>query len=176
MGHQFSYYLTKSDTRAAIERICRCGDYVILHSSSPEPKPRILPDIDIEENGQPWLFLRIARREDLELIRMAEVPEQHHWTVDDQSPVIEFGRCYLERNYLRKARIYYQPDYLAKNSHRLLRKSEAFLDWAKCVFTTMKRNLTYDSERSAYIGQDALDFMKSGGVLVEPWEKVPGEK
>jgi len=91
MGQQVNFYLSPADLRALEERIRKCGEFLILHSRSPEAKPRIVSSLDFEENGEKWLFFFLVRPAELASIQMHEVAKQNYWAIDDlHSPVVEF--------------------------------------------------------------------------------------
>lgn len=175
MGHQFNYYLTSTDLRDAIDRTRRCGDCVLLHYRSLEPKPRILSDADFREAGTLYFSFWLVRTEDLLSIRMREVPSQHYWSIDDKSAVIELGACGLRGNYMRRSRAFYEDAYYNADG-RAVSKPQPFLDWAKCIFAAMKRTLKYDRVCYAYIGRNTLAWVKNGGQLVEAWKKIDSDR
>jgi len=167
MGHQITFYLTPSDLEGAMKRIAACGDFVILHSRSPQSQPRVISTVDFEEEGKPWLYFYITRPEYLRLIKMREVPAQKYWAVDSlRSPVVELNRSTFDGKKIGEGRLYFQDSYYDE-AGRKVSKSQPFLEWAKCTLAAMKKTLTQDTSRDTYVGIDAISITKNQGGLLK---------
>jgi len=165
MGHQVNFYIDPADTVALEKQLEKLGPLRILHSRSPRPEPRIVESVNVEENGEPWLFLYLVRPEDLPAVVTREVPAQGHWKIDvHESPVVEFQRCFFDGKILRRGRVYYLDGfYDAQNQWQ--DKPAAFRTWAKAVLANTKKALKkHDAD---YIGPGAEKWLASGdGKLV----------
>jgi len=168
MGQQVNFYLTPTDLQAAEERIRKCGDFLVLHSRSPESKPRIVPGIDFEENGQKWLFFFLVRPIDLASVIVREVPKQKYWGLDVlRSPILEFSICFFDGAQIRQGRIYFQTQYYDEN-RQLVAKSDSFLKWARCILGATKKTLHRDPTQGVYIGPDTKTWVEQkGGTLLK---------
>jgi hypothetical protein len=156
MSQQISFYMTPTDLRAAMKRIADCGDFVILHSRSPQSQPHVLSTDEFEDRGKPWLYFYITRPEFLRSIKMREVPAQGYWAIDSlRSAVIELNRCFYDGSQLKVGRLFFDTSYYDETDQKVA-KPESFLAWAKCVLAATKKTLKRDASRSAYIGLDAL--------------------
>lgn len=165
MGHQVNFYLDPSDT-TAVEHVLRSlGPFYVLHSRSPAPEPRVFESLNVEENGQPWLFLYLVRPEDLHAVVTTHVPAQGYWSVDVlDSPVVEFDRCFFDGAILRRGRLYYVDGFYDARQ-QWQDKPESFRTWAKAVLAKTKKMLK--RRNSDYIGSGAEAWLaSSGGKLV----------
>ena len=168
MGQQVNFYATPNDLKAAEERIRQCGDYLVLHARSPQSKPRIVPSVDFEENGKKWLFYYLVKPDDLASVQTREVAKQDYWTIDDlRSPVVEFTSSFFDGAKMRPGRVYFQDRYYADNG-QLVTKPESYVKWAKSILVAVKKELQRDTALDAYIGPDALNWVKQqGGTLLK---------
>lgn len=158
--------MTPKDTDLVEARLQQRESFVVLHSDSTVASPRMLDSIDFNENGSPWLFLFLARPEDVDQIVTTYVPNQNHWTIDSlRSPVIELTRSFFDSQTLRRGRVYYVDGFYGSDQ-TWTEKDATFKKWAKSIFSTMKRCLR--RRGSDYIGDDALSWLESsGGKLIE---------
>lgn len=145
MGHQIRFYLSEND-KSRFEELLLSEDAVILHNRSPGPAPRILKSLDLIENGQRWYFFNLARVQDLDAIKIKEVPTQGYWVIEDlPSPVIEFSRCVVAEDAIKQGRLYYtDSDY--DRSGLLVTKSPEFREWAKKILSKARRSLKFDKK------------------------------
>jgi hypothetical protein len=158
MGHQVNFHATPDDI-ANIERTIGLLEPMdILHSRSPLAAPRIVPSVNIIENGQRWLFFFLVRRCDLGEVLLEHVPAQGHWSIDQlRSPVVQFNSCYFDRCILRRGRMYYVDGYFGENG-LWTEKPESFRLWAKALLKATKKVLKRHGNE--YIGQDALTWLQ----------------
>jgi hypothetical protein len=168
MGHQITFYMTPSDLESAMKRIAACGDFVILHSRSPESHPRVISTIDFVEEGRPWLYFYVTHIEYLQLIKMREVPAQRYWAIDSlRSPVVELNRSSFDGKNIGEGRFYFEDSYYDEGGQKVS-KPTGFLGWAKCTLAAAKRTLKRDRARDAYVGVEALSAIKhQGGALIK---------
>jgi hypothetical protein len=165
MGHQVNFYLDPFDTLSLEQTIRTVEPLLVLHSRSPRSEPRVVESASIEEDGQPWLFAFLVRREDLQSVVTRHVPAQGYWTIDVlKSPVIEFNRCFFDCTVLRRGRLYYVDGYYNANQ-TWEDKEDGFQQWAKTVLTRTKKVLK--KYKGDYIGTGADAWhSSSGGKLV----------
>lgn len=162
MGKQTSFYLTPGDT-TRLESILRsCGPMEVIHSRAPSSSPRAFPTLQVQEHGQDWLFLFLARKEDVPHILMKEVPAQNYWAIDSlRSPVVEFTRSFFDGARLRAGRVHYDEGFYDA-AGLWVKKPESFLEWAECVFRILKRNLK--KAGNYYVGEDAARLKAEDAV------------
>src|SRR5215207_8977384 len=114
MGHQITFYMNPTDIRDVENKICGLGSMIILHSNSSYPKPRVVDSLNFTENGQRWLYFRLVRPQELNLVRMQEIPARSMWSVDSlNSPVVEFHCGFFNGELLRDGRVYWLDDFYA---------------------------------------------------------------
>lgn len=167
MGQQVRFYLTLKDLHAIEKCIHKCGEYLVLHSRSPNKKPRIVPSLNFEEYGERWLSFRLVRPDDLAFIRMRHVSEQNYWAIDRlRSPVVEFSSGFFDGVKMRHGRLYFQTRYFGKNDELLI-KPDPFVKWARCVLAAVKKALHRHPTRHAYVGPDTMIWVEQkGGILL----------
>lgn len=165
MSRQLSFYLTPADMRTAVGRISECGEIVLLHSRSTQPRP--LPAIDFAENGQPCPNLVVTRPSLLDAIVLREVELQGYWSVDIlRSPAIELRVSSYDGQKIGEGRLYFETSYFSQ--YGKVNKPEAFLSWASCVLKAFKKTLKRNARMGAYVGLDALSQSLSGQGVLSP--------
>jgi|SRR6185369_13203633 hypothetical protein len=163
MGRQLVFYLGPSDMEELEARLKKLEDPLILHSRSPEPKPRIVESTDFKENGRRWLYFYLVRPDDVSAIDFEEVPEQRYWSMDvSSSPVVELTTCYFDGKVLKRGRLYYTEGSYGDDDH-WVEKPEAFKSWAKQLLSAARKTLKLDRDVSAYVGPEAV-ALKAKGV------------
>jgi hypothetical protein len=163
VGHQINFYISPKEME---QRLRNLGPLAIIHSRSASASPRILTSLDVEEEGRPWLFLFLARPEDLRGVVLKNVPSQGYWIVDVlRSPAIEFTRCFFDGRILRRGRAYWVDGFYG-DDQSWVDKGSAFKSWAASARSAIKKHLKRHG--TDYIGRDALSWLNSsGGQLVQ---------
>lgn len=172
MGQQVNFYLTPKDVDVVAECIRKCGDYLVLHSRSPNPKSRIVPSFNFKENGEQWRYFNLVRPDDLAAVKTYYIPEQKYWMIDHSKhcPVLEFNSCYYDGEKMRRGRLYFQTRYFGEN-RELVTQPDSFLKWARRVLAAIKKPLQYDPDRGVYIGPDTMKWVEEkGGRLLRSGE------
>ena len=167
MGHQILFYLADKDILGLKDNILEANQTVILLSRSRGPFSESVPSIDLITNGKRQYFFYLVREVDLDSVITKEVPGQGYWTIDDLcSPVIELTLGRIEKDVIRRGRLYYNDNYY-DSTGKLVNKSSDFLKWANRIFASAKSWLTYDREVSSYVGKEAQELRKSGIKFVQ---------
>lgn len=165
MGHQVNFYLCPTDLRSIECTLREVGPLTILHSRSSNPKPRNVESLELNENGQLWLYFYLVRPEDIRSVTMTHIPAQAYWTVDVlRSPVVEFNRCFFDEIVLRRGRLYYIDKFYGSDGTTLEKPME-FVTWAKSLLLTTKKALKRHG--SDYIGPDAKEWLLSSEGSLE---------
>jgi hypothetical protein len=105
--------------------------------------------------GKTWLTLFLCRPEDVDALRLREVPAHRYWTIDVLSePVLEFSRPYCDGTVMRRGRLFYQRgDYRQAGTWHA--KPEAFVRWADSVLRVARTTLLRDASLDGYLGPEA---------------------
>lgn len=164
MGRQVTFFLTPNDTDRLMAQLSLCSPFLILHSRSQLPTPKVVPSVNVREGDQDWLYFLLIRESDLEGVKLKEVSAQHYWSIDVlRSPVIEFNRCFFDGRILRRGRIWYETGFYGLNREWIC-KSADFITWAEKLLKTTRKCLTKDG--SNLLGQGAKELVENGeGVL-----------
>ncbi|WP_437875551.1 hypothetical protein [Sorangium sp. So ce513] len=165
MGRQVTFFAAPDDIAQLQHRIGDIEPMCILHDRSPTAKPRVLPTLDVAEDGQSLLFYFLVREIDLAQVVTRHVPAQGYWTVDVlRSPVVEFDGCFFDGTVLRRGHVYYVEGFYGENDE-WIEKPEGFRSWAKRVLKATKKCLK--RRGSDYIGAAAAEWLAQGdGKLV----------
>jgi hypothetical protein len=165
VGKQVTFLLLPGDLIALETKIALLEPFVVLHSRSPSSEPKKLSAMGPGQSNEDWLHLFLVRPDDLRNVVSQHVRAQGYWTVDPLlSPVIEFQRCFFDGSQIRRGRAYLNETFYDSN-RTLVRKSEAFLYWARNVLDVIRRGLT--RQGSDYIGSEAKIWLAGGGSLVD---------
>lgn len=160
MGRQINFYLTPTDTQE-LERFLRIREPLcVLHSRSPVNEPQVLQTTDLIQGGKQWLFFKLVRSTDIDQVLMEYVPAQGYWTIDElRSPVIEFNRCYIDDQALRRGRLYYTEKFYGADG-AVVEKPEEFRAWAQALFRSTKKYLK--KKDVDYFGPEAEHLIALG--------------
>jgi hypothetical protein len=110
--------------------------------------------------GEEILSILIARRVDIPEIDFRPVPGRDVFSCDPEiSPVIEFGRCYQTKRFIRAGRFYRIDEYW--DAQNLRNKPRAFIDWGERLFSIAKASLT-KVEQGCFAGPEAVAMRQSG--------------
>jgi hypothetical protein len=85
----------------------------------------------------------------------------------DQSELIELSRSYVTDAEIGYGNLRYLPRFSGLDGV-LHDKDPVFVDWAKGVFQTIKRALTFDKRLDAYLGADAGVKIETGVLRIRP--------
>ena len=162
MGHQIACYLSIEDSILLSESVLQPNDDVILKDRSRGPYPEVVASPDLVEHGNRNYLFYFAQIATLDSSVMTEVPTQGYWAFETLfSPVVELTLGRFDGAVLRRSRLYY-TDSFYDDKRTLVTKPEAFLVWAKQIFTKSRRLLTYDSGLKSYLGPHAAQMRDSG--------------
>jgi hypothetical protein len=163
---QVNFFLTQVDQANLLNQFRAKRDFVVVRSRAQDGHLSLLDSAEVKEMGIEALQVHLARPVDLEAIQLNLVPNQPYMTINVlKSPVIEFDRCYQADGILRRGRLYFVTAYYSAGT--LIRKEEAFLNWASDLLTLTRRNLTKEPGSSFYLGADAFRAKESGTKLGE---------
>jgi len=160
MSHQVNFYLLPEDLSEVEERLYELGPYVILRDRSSTSKPKVVDTLNLREEGRQWLYLYLARPEDVDSVITKYIPTQGYWSLDESaSQVVELNGCFFDGQILRRGRLYYQDGRYGADGEWQDRP-EAFRKWARSVLAKTKKLLRYvDSD---YIGPNAAAWLAGG--------------
>ena len=167
MGHQLNFYLTEQDSQRFESELLAGEDSLIIHNRSRGPFPRVVESTDLVDQGQREVFSFLARRTDLDLVVMKEIPTQGYWTIDDlRSPVVQLIRSVCDRDQIKRGRLFYDASYYDQTG-KLVSKDTEFIKWAKGTFSRARRLLTYNRQLGAYLGAEAVELSDKGARFVD---------
>jgi hypothetical protein len=168
MSKQFRFYLLPSDIERLLDQLRAQVAFKLISTLSPVFSPAELQSPFSEYVFRPTKTKFINA--DCYLvpstgaeIKMEYLPKRERWAVSESSEVIQFSGCDYDGTVLRIGRFYFQTDQLIGDA--IWPKRQEFLKWADQVFCATKRLLTYSKTLSAYVGEDAAGWERSGGTL-----------
>jgi len=173
MSKQFYIYLLPSDVESLIRTLRSKLEIALIQPSSPRPVP-VQVESPICKGG---LELKTATvRADCYItpakgadIKMRYIPALSHWSVEDESEVIEFRGCEFDGTVLVRGRLYFQNDFLLQDM--IAPKRKEFLTWADKVFRLAKKSLRRSKTLDVYVGEHAEKWKQEGGRFA--WMVTP---
>lgn len=163
MGRQIGFYMLPQDEAEFIAHVCASPLNVIMldrSSTHDMPTMKALP-----VTNEPWIRTEVMLRNDSHDPRLIISNAGPELFVVDlfNSEVIEFSRCTMERDVLRRGRLWIDTTF-TDNDGKVLQKSKAFISWYGSVVRWIKKN--YDLRPSGYyVGPHAQVWAKNGGQL-----------
>jgi hypothetical protein len=160
-GKQFSFFLGQNDQGGFEEALRASGDIAFLKIWPRSPQPEELPTSHVLAMGEEILDLWIARREDIHKVEFRCVKGRDVFSCDPViAPVIQFGRCFVTGRFIRAGRLHRVDKYWNPNN-QLVRKPDAFIDWANRLYKLAQASLT-KIEQGCYAGAEAMELRKAG--------------
>jgi hypothetical protein len=172
MSKQFYVYLLPADVESLVGTLKSQLDVSLIHPSSSGPFPvevesPISKDALMLKEGAARVNCFITRKD--ADIKMRFVPALSHWSVEDESEVIEFRGCEFDGRVLVRGRLYFQNDFLLQDM--IAPKRAEFLAWADKVFRLAKKSLRRSKALDAYVGEHAEKWKQEGGRFA--WMVTP---
>lgn len=163
-SRQLNFYISISDQLLFEQAIKSCGVFYALKSRSTSPRGVILRDTLIASFGREPLRIILATRKDYKNIRYSQVGADSEFSADVvYMPVIEFDRCYVGDNYIRRGRLYVFFEHYDASGN-VVPKAPDFVKWAQCVFSSIKRVLIRMPD-GRYAGAGAISLRDQGWSL-----------
>jgi hypothetical protein len=154
VGKQTSLFLLPDDYSELQTAIESCGPAAFLPDPLPGDGLTTIKSIALssEEMGKVNLRVFVARTADLGKIKLRSIPNLAIHAVNEQeSPVIEFVRCYYTGTLLRRGRVYVGTD-----------ANSDFREWARAVFKALSKLLTRDRiGGGVYMSRRVVDWKRS---------------
>lgn len=140
---QINFYLMPEDA-IEIDKYLQQNNLILL--AQPMPDCNLLSVDSIQALEARNLKIRsvkyIARREDIEKIKLEFVETQNHYIIDVlNSPVIEIWfPAFLNNEKRKRGRVYYVKTYLDRESKKEILKNHEFLKLAEDTFKWIRKN------------------------------------
>lgn len=151
MGRQIIFFLAEDD-EAPFETLLRSLGPLTILSTDPA-SPMQVNSTRIKQMGKEHLTLFLAQ---------TEYDRRLSWIDLQQLPVIEFGRCYREPNFIRSGRLYFVPRYYDKDDVAVS-KQESFVAWGDALIRKARRWMKR-VDGISYAGPAAFRAAQSGAV------------
>jgi hypothetical protein len=164
MSKQFYVYLLPVDVEALVDTLKSRLDVSLIQPSSSGPFPVELESpvckgaLMLKEGAVRVNCFITPKNAN---IKMRFVPALSHWSVEDESEVIEFRGCEFDGSVLLRGRFYFQNDFLLQDM--IAPKRTEFLAWADKVFRLAKKSLRRSKTLDAYVGEHAEKWKQEGG-------------
>jgi hypothetical protein len=170
MGRQFRFFISPLDANQLVQELRRRFGVKLLLENAPDQDAFEIEfpyRLNLEgaskaatPNSIPSFYLappfgRIDRN---------YYPKPDRWIIDTSSEGIQFSGCKLSGIHLEIGRFYYQHDVLM--NMEILPKRADFVRWAEQVFRAAKSLLQYEPALMAYVGKEAIEFRKQGGLFI----------
>jgi hypothetical protein len=165
MGHQVNFFILPGDLPAIEAAVLATGDVCFLEDRTLAPAPMHIT-FSPGETGRRPLTAYIARRQDLEAVKMRYVTQQDCWVIDDAgSPVMEFFTGFFDGIVLRRGRAYFASDL----RFRPQLPDPGFVKWGDLVLARIKKLLIRVPEISSfcYFSPAALAWIRQDGIAAD---------
>jgi hypothetical protein len=140
MGRQIQLYFSPQDVdEFATKMVAKCGAVLLPHrlsSNLAQPVDSITRDTGsgLRSNGY------LVRGEDLERVRLREIPSPGYWAVDEvRSPVIEFDGGFFDHSKILRGRLYFTTSYYDLADQHVV-KEPGFVQWADRILAAGRRH------------------------------------
>ena len=151
---QLNFFLNMDDQIALNSKFVDCDEMVFCKYQSCNNEPELVDTTLIENMGSEPLKVIILNRHDVNKIVFRRVEGKNLYSIDIlRSPVIEYSRCYLTEDFIRRGRLYFAKDYYDENG-LLIEKDSKFVAWAKRVVKEVRVDLAFEKP-SNYYGKGA---------------------
>ena len=160
-GCQVNFYLGPSDQEPFEGALRKAGEIVVLKYLSSSAAPECQRGTVISRMGEEPLRVLLARPEDVDAIRFEPVRGRQEYSCSSSAaPIIEFDRCFVSGDFIRRGRLYYLPRHYDAAAKPLV-KPAAFLSWARRLLKRARASLQM-IEHNDYAGPDALRLREAG--------------
>lgn len=167
MGKQTQLFFAPQDVDEFVAKVADHGAVLLPHrlpTNNAEPVDSITRDTGSGLRSLGYL----VRNEDLEKVRLREIPSQGCWAVDElRSPVIEFDGGFFDRSKILRGRLYFTTAYYDLAGQHV-EKDAAFVRWADRVLAAGKRHGERNKALSATVGPHAQTLQVQGCELRAP--------
>ncbi len=165
MSKQLHIYALPSDVQRVMSQLGDKLNVVMLSPTSSRPEPvwldsPIRKTSYLQSDSSTSVACCLAR-DGMAEIRFKHYPGQALWHVADDSEVITCSGCDFDGKVLVRGRLYCLTDTLV--GQEIIAKRSEFVHWTDCVYRFVKGALQRSRELDAYVGQDAMVWMREGG-------------
>jgi hypothetical protein len=165
-SRQLNFFLTQADQERLIKTLLEIEDFSIVESIALGKLPKILESASIKEMGNERLKVFLLNNGDMKNLVLTEYPNQPYKFVDVvRSPAIEFVRCYVEENIIRRGRFYFVKEYIDNGVPK--KKPDPFLEWGNQLLKLCRMHLIQSADNLVYLGPEALKLKERGWHLVQ---------
>jgi hypothetical protein len=166
MGRQVNFYMLPEDQLEFEAWLRAKGDVCFINQPLRTEEIEVIPTLIVPEMGKTWLGVYLAQRTDLENILVKYVASQNYWLIDDnQSPVVEFGRCYFDGSILGRGRLYFRTGFYSDEEQE---KEKQFINWADKILKWIRTHYNRDPKTGYYIGPHAKKWILHKGGQLRP--------
>jgi hypothetical protein len=168
MGKQIQLYFAPRDVDEFVAKmVAKRGAVLLPHrlrSNLAEPVDSITRDTGSGLRSDGYL----VRREDLERVRLREIPSQGYWAVDEvRSLVIEFDGGFFDHSKILRGRLYFTTPYYDQAGQHVS-KEPAFVEWADRVLAAGRRHGVRSKLLGATVAAHAQALHHQGCELRAP--------
>jgi len=111
--------------------------------------------------GSEPLGIFLVKKSHLQKVKFRKLENLNVFVIDTlTSPVIEYSRCFVSDEIIRRGRFYFIKSYIDEEGGVVTKDAE-FLSWADRIYRRSKADLEYDG-KSAYYGSNTLSDIRDG--------------
>lgn len=141
-SRQLNFYLNLSDQHLFDQMLRADGQTKLCRYQTEQASPCFLKSSIIRKMGEEPLKIVLVRKSDIEDIQYRKIRDRNIYSIDTlRSPVIEYSRCYVGDNVIRRGRLFFVKTYY-DDKDVLIKKSSDFLAWANQMLGDARYSLT----------------------------------
>jgi len=158
---QLNFYLNLADQAAVDLGLAKLNNVVFCKMESTNKQLQILESsLNLAMGSEP-LKIAIVKRTHLKKVKFRKLENLNVFKIDSlTSPVIEYSRCFVSDQIIRRGRFYFNKSYF-NDEGEVVTKDAEFLSWADKVFRRVKSGLVHHGNLD-YFGNNALYDIREG--------------
>jgi hypothetical protein len=161
---QINFFLTANDQAELLKKLDPLDSFIYVARSLKDGAASTLESAKIGRMGRDPLTILVTLQEFIKNVSVSETAGSELIDVLT-APVIEFSRCYVNEQYIRRGRFYVIKSYLDYRSIEIS-KDKKFVEWGESVMSKTRRLLKRDTASLAYLGPEAEQLKETGLKMV----------
>jgi hypothetical protein len=173
MGRQVNFFLHPDDQKDFDDLLKTFDDICFLSYYHKSNNPTVINDTIMLDHIKEGSRVHLVRRQDLELVKLNFVEKFNYRLIDNTaSPVLDFDRCVVNENDLRRGRLYFQPKYF--ENLKWIEKDINFIKWSDNIIAKTKKyfkKFKYKYEQSpyeyiAYLSPNSMRLLLKNNAMI----------
>ena len=171
MGRQVNFFLHPDDQQEFDDFLKTFDEIVFIPYYHRTDKLTFISDTIVNDYVKEGIRVYLARKSDLNKIRLDYIATQEYWLINSDSPVLEFDRSIFRENTILSGRLYFQTKFV--ENMVWVDQPADFVKWSDNIIKSARRNLNKfkrdfgSFSYTDYLGSNALDWMKTNNADIQ---------